>query len=652
MSTTKFPATLTETLLHSSAGDRSVTFINGRTEQHSVRYSDLRQRALGLLHSLQSAGLQQGSELIILSNDNEQFIIAFWAALLGGIIPVPLTATGNNSARQKVLSVFRKLDNPYLWTSAETLDRLCQHAEDNDQSHLGPLLRSKALLIGQISPGRQLGAPAEVKPDDITFVQFSSGSTGTPKGVILTHRNLLSNIRSIIAGAELTRSDVTLSWMPLTHDMGIIGFHLVPLVLDIDACLMPSELFVRRPMLWLEKVSETQATATSSPNFGYQHLLKYFPEEPQDTLDLSSLRLIFNGAEPISAAIYRRFNATLKPWHLPENAIFPVYGLAEASLAAAFTRPGAPLSTVFVRRHSLHIGQEVMALPDAAADTVEMVHLGQPVPDTEIRIVDARGIPLPDNHLGHVHIRGDNVTAGYYHDPDLTAETITPDHWLKTGDLGFINQGQLVISGRHKELIIINGQNYHPHDLDLLCSALPDIGPGKAVACAVSGDAGEQLAVFVMYRGSLQDFLPVVGEIRKTLAQNAGIDAAHVIPVSSFPKTTSGKVQRYVLAEQYAQGEYAEILQQLEELTRPAAEEQHAGSNTEQLLQDICHAVLDNRDIGLHDDLFELGASSLELTQIHERIEQQFPGRVELTDLFEYPTIAELAAFLDQQQQS
>ena len=652
MSASNFPATLPEALQRSSADDRSVTFIKGRTEQHTVHYSELLRRAGRLLHQFQSAGLRQGSELIILSDDNEQFIMAFWAALLGGIIPVPLTADGNNSARQKVLAVFQKLDNPHIWTSTATLQRLRQYAEDNDQAQLASLLQSKALLIERITAGQHTGKPAQVKADDIAFIQFSSGSTGTPKGVMLTHRNLLSNIRSIIAGAELTRHDVTLSWMPLTHDMGIIGFHLVPLVVNIDAYLMPAELFVRRPMLWLEKVSETQASATSSPNFGYQHLLKYFHAEPQDALDLSSLRLIFNGAEPISASLCRRFTETLQPWNLSENAIFPVYGLAEASLAAAFTSPGAPLSTVFVRRKSLHIGEEAMALSAATADTVEMVHLGYPVPDTEIRIVDAQGSPLPDNHLGHVQIRGDNVTPGYYHDAELTAETISADHWLKTGDLGFINQGQLVISGRYKELIIVNGQNYHPHDLDLLCSALPDIGPGKAVACAVPGDTGEELAVFVNYRGNPQDFIPLAAEIRKTLAQNAGIDAAHIIPVSAFPKTTSGKVQRYILAEQYGLGQYREILAQLEELAQPATSGLATDSTTEQQLLDICHAVLGNRNIGLHDDLFELGASSLELTQIHERIDQQFPGRVELTDLFEYPTIAELGAFLDQAQQS
>ena len=277
-----------------------------------------------------------------------------------------------------------------------------------------------------------------------------------------------------------------------------------------------------------------------------------------------------------------------------------------------------------------------------------MVRLGYPLPETEIRILDAEGQLLQENQLGHVFIRGQNVTEGYYHDDAMTAETITADHWLNTGDLGFINEGQLVISGRHKELLIVNGQNFHPHDLEQLCETLAGVGSGKAAATAVSSDSGEQLVVFIAHRGGVEQFVPLATQVRKTISLNAGIDTAYIIPVPSFPKTTSGKIQRFILAEQFAKGQYQEIIDQLEKTTHPIESDNSAASSIEQQLLEICNTFITDKTVGVNDDLFEIGTSSLELTQIHEKIDSLYPEQVELTDLFDLPTVAELAAFLEQ----
>ena len=648
MTSNEFPATLSEALRHCSTGNKSITYISGKDKERTVTYRDLQTRAMRLLHQFQKAGLKKGSELILLTESNEHFIDAFWAALLGGIIPVPLTTSSNNTAQQRVLAVFRKLENPFLWTSEKTLSSLIDYAKNNDLEKLCPRLKQSTLLLDRIFPDETQGVAAPIEPEDTAFIQFSSGSTGTPKGVVLTHNNLMSNIRSILTGSESTQSDISLSWMPLTHDMGIIGFHLSPLVLNTDVYLMPPELFVRRPTLWLEKISEKKATISSSPNFGYQHLLKYFDPEKHSDIDLSSLRLIFNGAEPISAEICRRFYQVLKPLGFSENVIFPVYGLAEASLAATFSNPSDNIATLFVKRDQLHLAQDVQICPQASADTMEMVLLGGPVPDTEIRIADQDNREFKEDQTGFVYIRGQNVTGGYYDDDQLTIDTITEDRWLNTGDLGFIHKGQLVISGRYKDLIIINGQNYHPQDLEKLCESLPSIETEKVAACAVAGKTGEELAIFVMDRGELEKFSPLASEIRRLIAQESGIDAAQIIPVPSFPKTTSGKVQRFLLAEQYTAGQYTEIIEQLERLSPPAGTSDQAMTETERNLLDICNAIITNKTIGIDDNLFETGTSSLNLVHIHERIDNQYPEQVEVTDLFDYPTISELAAFLEQ----
>jgi long-subunit acyl-CoA synthetase (AMP-forming) len=238
---------------------------------------------------------------------------------------------------------------------------------------------------------------------------------------------------------------------------------------------------------------------------------------------------------------------------------------------------------------------------------------------------------------------------GYYDDASLNSVTINAKGWLDTGDIGFIYQQQLVLTGRFKDLIIVNGQNYHAHDLEQCCEALPEIGQQKAAACTIPGRNGEALAIFVTYKGELSDFIPLTNAIRAALAKDTGIEVEEVIPVSAFPKTTSGKVQRFKLSNQYIAGEYAKTIAQINQLSASETETAQSESNTiEQQLMKICREVVPERVIAPDDDLFEIGISSLSLTQIHERLDQLFPDQVELTDLFDYPSIRALASFLEQ----
>ncbi|WP_428354881.1 non-ribosomal peptide synthetase [Methyloprofundus sp.] len=650
MNATSFPVTLVDALQQTAKGNKSITYIKAKNDELRVSYTELYTRALQLLYQLQQAGVKQGDELILLAESNEQFVDVFWAAILGGIIVVPLNASSQNTAQKRVLAVFQKLNKPFVWTSSDALEQLFSYADEQQLGHMKALLQQQVVLAEQLLPDQNQATPAEINPQHTAFIQFSSGSTGEPKGVVLSHHNLMTNIASILIGSKATEEDVSLSWMPLTHDMGIIGFHLSPLVLNTDVYLMSSELFVRRPNLWLDKISEKKATVSAAPNFAYQHILKYFKPEKQAHLDLSSLRLIFNGAEQISAAICREFNQVLKPFGFKETVIFPVYGLAEASLASAFTEPALAIQSIFINRQRLQLGDEIILSSAEQADSLEMVLLGKPVSNTGLVIANNSGQELPELTLGHVLIRGENVTKGYYDDSQLNSETINAEGWLDTGDIGFMYQQQLVLTGRFKDLIIVNGQNYHAHDLEQLCEGLPEIGKHKVAACAIPGQDGEALAVFVSYKADLQNFIPMANAIRAALAKDAGIEVAEVIPVSAFPKTTSGKVQRFNLSNQFIAGAYADTLAEIKQITAPKSEEEPSeeGSIEQQLLQ-ICKEVIPEREIVPNDDLFEIGISSLSLTQIHERLDQLFPDQIELTDLFDYPSIAALASFLEQQ---
>ena len=501
-------------------------------------------------------------------------------------------------------------------------------------------------MVEEITETFGKGVPHQSNPEDVAFIQFSSGSTGQPKGVMLSHQNLLSNIQAIIIGSKFNETDHTFGWMPLTHDLGLIGFHLVPLAATASQMLMPTELFVRRPMLWMLKSAAHHITVTCSPNFGYKHFLKYFNAKDMAGCDLQSMRLVLNGAEPISASLCREFNESLKAYGMVgENTMFPVYGLAEASLAVSFPLPGAPLQTISIQRKALGIGDKAEITSDN--NCLELVKLGKPVVDCSIKLTDGHGNTVPDLTIGKLKIYGKNVTRGYYDDQVTTNATIEDD-WLDTGDLGFIHDEDLVLTGRSKDVIFLNGQNLYPHDIEHVLDQTDELEIGRT---AVSGviDAGkmiEEPAVFVSFRGQLEEFVSLAKSIKGHLTAYMGLNVEKVLPVKSIPKTTSGKVQRFLLTKMYHNGEFEEIEKELKNLQVVSEEGPDSMvSEIEVTLLDICKEFI-TEDIKTDDNLFELGTSSLVLTQIHDRIDALWPNKLELTDYFDYPTISELADYL------
>jgi len=396
-------------------------------------------------------------------------------------------------------------------------------------------------------------------------------------------------------------------------------------------------------------VARVRATILCSPNFGYKHYLKVLGDRDVSGLDLSAVRLIFNGAEPISVDLCNEFLTRLAPAKLARNVMYPVYGLAEATLAVSFPEVGAPLRTLTLNRHQMNAGSVVQPVSATDRDAVQLVSEGRSIPYCRVRIADDEDRELPAERTGHVHISGDNVTRGYYEDCEANAAAFTADGWLRTGDLGLIHAGELYISGRAKEIIFVNGQNYYPHDLEAIAQRAPGLELGKVVAAGVRprGAEIEQLVVFVLHRGSLEDFLPLAREVSRLINEQTGLEVAEVVPVKRIPKTTSGKIQRHLLEESYADGEFDAELREAATL-RAAQQGPEVRSRTaiEDKLKSICDAALQGKRVDIHDNLFEVGASSLKLIEIHEQIDREYPGKVDLTELFDFPTIAELAQHL------
>ncbi len=348
-------STLTELLDPQRDLNGQIRFITGADEESLLDFSELHARALRFLGSLQDRGIQADDELIILTNSNERFLIAFWGAILGGILPIPIAVGISDEQRMKLFRVARQLRKPTLFTDDALKERLQTFVADQDVDDESSLLDSRCMTW----PANESGADGIIqprRPDDIAFIQYSSGSTSDPKGVCLTHLNLTSTLQAMSKGLRLTADDSALSWMPLTHDMGLIGYHLTFLSVGLDHTIMDTSVFVRRPLLWLSRASELKATVLCSPNFGYKHYLKLFERKPVSDMDLSAVRLLLNGAEPISVRLCEEFLNAMAPFGLKRSAMYPVYGLAEATLAVTFPEIGRGYQQILVKRHSLRIG--------------------------------------------------------------------------------------------------------------------------------------------------------------------------------------------------------------------------------------------------------------------------------------------------------
>jgi acyl-CoA synthetase (AMP-forming)/AMP-acid ligase II len=639
--------TLAELLANNRAVKRTISYLESESSERVVAYGELYERALGILFHLQKLGARPGDKLIIYLANNEQFLDAF----LGGIVPVPVALGISDEHKNKLLRIAKKLGQPFIYTDRKTLDRIGAFAGGAGEQTTYDALAARAFFAESVDDISKAGKVHAVKPDDVAFIQFSSGSTSEPKGIVLTHHNILMNARGAGEASLWNENDTNLTWMPLTHDMGLIGMHIMMFAHRMQLNVMPTELFIRRPLLWMTFAARKGVTVTSSPNFGFRHYLKVLGDREPDGLDLSKLRLLYNGAEPISVELADEFLTRLAPAKLARTTMYPVYGLAEATLVVTFPQPPGQLyEYISVNRHELAVGKLPAMLPPEHADALSIMAVGQAVPYSKLRVADDADQEVPEGHIGHILISGDNVTKGYFENPEANAKGFTADGWLRTGDLGLLRGGKLYITGRAKEIIFVNGQNYYPHDIESIAIRADGLELGKVVAAGVrpKGASTDDLILFVLHRMDMKEFLPLATQVTRLVNEHTGLEVAHVVPVKRVPKTTSGKIQRHLLEEDYVNGVYAA---ELAELAQLRAQLQSAGGNVthgeiERKIKEICDAALE-RDIAVTDNLFEIGASSLKLIEIHEQIDRIYPGLVDLTELFDFPTIGELSRHLE-----
>lgn len=552
---------------NSAIDDRGIGFINSETDEVFLSFKDLFRKALEILYVLQRRGISAGDELVFQIDGLQEFVLHFWACILGSIIPVPVTVGNSNEHKLKLFNIWKILKKPYLATNIKTLNKLEEFAIEHGLKPIYREMSSSAYLTAEIKNSGETGNIIPAKPDDTAYIQFTSGTTGEPKGVILNHQNLMSTAAAIYNGSEMSSDDILLSWMPLTHDMGLNGCHLVPIFSQYTQYLMPTSLFIRHPALWLKKAGEHGASILSSSNFGLKYLLMKAKAVDAKEWDLSRVRLIFNGAEPVSAKLCDEFLLKLSKYQLKKNTMFTVYGMAEAGLAVTFPPPGEEFISVNIKVDSIGVGIPVKKINESEKG-IKFVDLGYPVPGCSVRICDARDNVLSEGTTGYIQIIGRNVTSGYYQNPSTNEANFTIDGWLNTGDLGFINQGRLVVMGRGSEVVTLERRYIFPHLIERMIEEIGETEIGEVVFCGADTPKNGKIEplLFVTYKKSLAEFIVTSNRLQQFLKRRIDLVIKQIIPVKKIPKTTSGKIQRYKLIESYQNGEYIDLIAKIKEM--------------------------------------------------------------------------------------
>ncbi len=539
------------------AADRGFVFVRPDGTERFVPWSELCDRAERRAGDLHARGLKKGDRLAIVVPEPDEFVLSFLGAVMGGIVPVPiypqLSFKNVESYHDTVTHIANASGASMILTTATT------------KPYLEPVLPRAAALRGLVTVDELAGdhgtVDVAVDPEDLAFLQFTSGSTSRPKGVVVTHRNLAWNSESfMIHGLKKDSSfDKGVSWLPLFHDMGLIGFVIGPLFTNIPVVFMPTASFVRNPRIWLDKIHQHRGTITYAPNFAYALVSKRVKEKDVASLDLSCLRRTGCGAEPIQSKTLREFAAKLAPAKFDPKSFLPSYGMAEATLAITFVPAGSGVRSDTVEKAGLEQGAARPAPEGAPAQ--DLVNCGHAFPEHEIAIVDEQGQRLADRQVGQIIARGPSVSKGYYLEPELTAEAFKagPDGhtWLFTGDLGYLVAGEVFICGRLKDMIIVRGRNFYPSDLEWVVSELPGVRRGNVVAFSSDVEGDEQLIIAA--EGMSSEAEALKGAIAQRIVADFALTPHEVlvVPQGTLPRTSSGKPQRRKTRQMYLDGTLA-----------------------------------------------------------------------------------------------
>jgi fatty-acyl-CoA synthase len=554
-------------LAHDTA--RGFVFARPDGTERFCSFHDIHAEAVRRGAHLAARGLGKGDRVAMVVPDGDEFVLSFLGAMFAGAVPVPiypqLSFKNVETYHDTVAHIAGASGAKLLLTTQAT------------RQYVEPVL-ARVKTLAAITPVEDLAAPAPgsldvaVNPEDTCFLQFTSGSTSRPKGVVVTHGNLAWNAESfMIHGlAKDSSIDKGVSWLPLFHDMGLIGFVIGPLFTNIPVVFLPTASFVRAPRIWLDTIHKHRGTITYAPNFAYALVSKRLKEKDIAGLDLSCVKIAGCGAEPIQAKTLREFAEKTRPAKFDPKAFLPSYGMAEATLAITFVPHSTGMRSDVIDPKAMQEGQAktvdagapsadgASAQSAARSTPAEIVDCGRPFPEHLVAIVDEDGKRLGERQVGQIISRGPSITSGYWNEPELTAaawkKSFDGEVWLHTGDLGYVADGGLYICGRIKDIIIIRGRNFYPQDIEWVVSELPGVRRGNVVAFGVDVDGEEQLVICA--EAFQSDAAGLTEQITQSIAAQVGLSVhkVEIVPQGSLPRTSSGKPQRRKTKQMFLDG--------------------------------------------------------------------------------------------------
>jgi fatty-acyl-CoA synthase len=527
-----------------------VTFVNG-DDHVTLPWSQLHQEARAAAAALQAHGVAPGDHVALIGPTTRRLVTTIQATWLTGAALVTMPLPMRMGALDQFIAQTRDRivrSNTKVVVIDADLAAFIEPSEGDP-----PFIILDDLFDGDATAADYQRPDSD--PDALAVLQFTSGSTSEPKGVMLTHRAICHNLDGAWTAAGITRDEVIVSWLPLYHDMGLIGLLTIPMSKGCTLVQGAPQDFLARPVRWLRWITEFGGTGTAGPNFSYALATRAL-RRTDEQLDLSNMRIWLNGAEPVDPDTFRAFFEAGERFGLRPEGAFPAFGMAEVCIAGTFPSPDSGLRTDWVDRAALESDRKAIEVEPGSEGCTELVVLGTPVPGLEISIVDPEsGQACSEREVGELRITGNSLTAGYYRQPEATEELII-DGWLHTGDLAYTVDGQLVVCGRIKDVIIVGGRNVYPQDIEKVAGEVPGVRPGNVIAFGTEGRHGAQ-NIIVVAEARSDDLDALAREVTKAVNDSVGIPPKEVVLVEpgTVPKTSSGKLQRSACKVQYASGE-------------------------------------------------------------------------------------------------
>jgi fatty-acyl-CoA synthase len=558
---------LAEALDYAAGGSTGYNFHNGRAEHYAtLTYSELRASALELARRLSGLGLPRGARVAFVADTDPDVIRFFFACQYAGLVPVPLSASlhlgGQRAYVTQLQHLLASCGAAAAMAPAAFLPYLRQAAEGRPLRFLG-----EPAAFDDLAPSGAELHP--LGPEDTAYLQYTSGTTRSVRGVVVTQAALMNNLTVILNdGLAIRPGDRAVSWLPYYHDMGFVGFVLAPMASQVSVDYMNPTGFARRPLQWPTLISKSRGTIAFSPTFGYELCAQRLRGEDIARLDLSAWRVAGVGAEMIRPDALERFADQFAPAGFDRGAFVACYGMAECSLAVSFSPLDTGLRVDRIDRGRLAESRIALPVDDTPGDAEvgRFVNCGHALPGFEIEVRDEEGRALPARCCGTVFVRGPSVSPGYFADTAATEEVLSSDGWLDTGDLGYHLGGSLVITGRRKDLLIINGRNIWPQDLEYIAERQAEVRGRAAAAFSVPGPDGEEMAAMVVQCRVPEpaQAAAVVERLQTAILEEIGIRCLiELVPPHTLPRTSSGKLSRA--------GARADFLQRLQGAAPPVA---------------------------------------------------------------------------------